>query len=209
MFIDISYPYVDTMAIYPNNPEFSIRKVQDLEKGNSANVSLISMGSHTGTHIDAPSHFIADGATIDQIALESMNGCAKLFDLRGHNEITKELLIRYDIKEGDIVLLKTDNSSIFHNDTVLSDYTTLNYAAAEYLVEKRIKMVGIDYMTIEMPRRKRVSEKSVHAILLSNKVLIVEALDLTQAQEGDYQLYCFPIKLKGADGAPVRVVLWK
>ncbi len=209
MLIDVSYPYTDFMAVYPNNPKFSIQRVQNLEKGDSANVSLITIGTHTGTHIDAPSHFVSGGKTIDQISLEALNGTAKLLDLRGNDEITKKLLSHYDIVSGDIVILKTDNSNVFHGEAVLKDYVTLDYEAAEYLAEKNIKMICIDYMTIERPRAKRVAGRSIHNILLSKEVLIAEMLDLTQVVEGIYQVYCFPINIAGADGAPARVVLFK
>lgn len=209
MLIDISYPYTSSMSIYPNNPLFEIKQIQKIERGDGANVSSVSLGTHTGTHIDAPSHFILGGKTIDEIPLELMNGCAKLIDLSKNEEITKELLAGWDINKGDIVILKTDNSNIFHCDVVLEDYVTLNYEAAEYLAEKKVKMVCIDYMTIERPKAKRVLGKSIHGILLSNNVLIGESLNLTEAREGEYQLYCFPINILGADGAPVRMVLSK
>lgn len=207
MLTDISFPYSDTMAIYPNNPTFSIRRVQDLAKGDGANVSLIAMGSHTGTHIDAPGHFIVGGKTIDQLPLEAMNGTAKVFDVRGNHEITAELLSRYEIEAGDIVVFKTDNSEAFRGDTVLTDYVTLDYEAAVYLAEKQVKLVGIDYMTIERPRAKRISGQNVHTILLSREVLIVETLDLSKVEEGSYRFYCFPLNIIGADGVPVRVAV--
>lgn len=207
MLIDVSYPYSENMAIYPNNPEFEMKRVQNLEKGDSANVSLITMGTHTGTHMDAPNHFVTGGKTIDKLPLESMNGTAKLLDLQGNDEITRELLAKYDIAENDIIILKTDNSNVFHGDIILTDYVTLDYEAAEYLVEKKVKMVCIDYMTIERPRARRVAGKSIHSILLSKEILIAEALDLTKVEEGTYQLFCFPINIVGADGAPVRIVL--
>ncbi|MCM1038200.1 MAG: cyclase family protein [Ruminococcus sp.] len=207
MLIDVSYPYTADMAIYPNNPQFVFERVQDLEKGDSANVSSIVLGTHTGTHIDAPSHFITDGKTIDQLSLEAMTGIAKVLDLQGYNEITCDILMKYDIEKNDIIILKTDNSNIFHEDIILTDYITLDYAAAEYLVEKKIKMVCIDYMTIERPKEKRITGESVHGILLSHEILIAEALDLTKVREGTYQMFCFPINIVGADGAPVRIVL--
>lgn len=207
MLIDVSYPYNDAMVIYPNNPKFSIRQVQSLEKGDSANVSLLTIGSHTGTHIDAPSHFISGGNTIDQISLEAMNGTAKLFDLRGNADITRDVLSNCDIDTGDIIILKTDNSNVFYGDAVLNDYVTLDYDAATYLVEKRIKMVCIDYMTIERPRAKRIVGRNVHSILLSKNVLIAEMLNLTHVEKGIYQIFCFPINIVGADGAPARIVL--
>ena len=208
-YIDVSFTYYSDMAIYPNNPDFSIQRVQDLEKGDKANVSMISMGTHTGTHIDAPSHFILGGKSIDEIPLEDMNGIAKVLDLRGYDGISKELLTGYDIGRGDIVILKTDNTEVFQGNKVLEDYVTLDYHAAEYLAEKKIKMVCIDYMTIEIPRARRILGKSVHSILLGNGVLIAEALNLAKAEEGIYQLYCFPLNIIGADGVPVRIVLSK
>lgn len=207
MLIDVSYPYIETMAIYPNNPEFKMMRVQSLEEGNGANVSLITIGTHTGTHIDAPSHFVQGGKTIDQIPLEVMNGAAKVFDLQNNAEITKDLLMKCDIEAEDIIVLRTDNSKNFRGDVVLADYVTLDYEAAEYLVERKIKMVGIDYMTIERPRGKRVAGKSVHNILLSKGIIIAEALDLAQINEGKYRLYCFPLNVVGADGVPARIAL--
>ena len=209
MLIDVSYPYTENMAIYPNNPEFVLKRVQDLERGDSANVSSITIGTHTGTHMDAPSHFIAEGKTIDQLPLEAMTGVAKLLDLLGNEEITRDVLMKYDIEANDIIILKTDNSKVFHGDIILADYVTLDYMAAEYLVEKKIKMVCIDYMTIERPRAKRVVGKNIHDILLSKEILIAEALDLASVTEGTYQLFCFPINIVGADGVPTRIVLSK
>lgn len=207
MLIDVSYPYSGTMAIYPGNPEFMIERVQDLQKGDSANVSRLTLGTHAGTHIDAPSHFIQGAKTIDQIPLDAMNGEAKLFDVQGHPEITKELLAQYEIQTGDIILLKTDNSGVFHGDVVLSDYVTLDYEAAAYLAERRPRMVCIDYMTIERPKARRTAGKSVHSILLSEGILIGEALKLADVNEGTYQFYCFPLNVVGADGVPVRMAL--
>lgn len=207
MLTDISYPYQESMAIYPGNPGFSFKQVQDLDNGDNVNISTIFMGSHTGTHIDSPSHFISNGKTIDQISLEAMNGVAKLFDLRGNDDITKDLLVQRDINAEDIIIFKTNNSDVFHADTILTDYVTLDYEAAEYLVNKKIKMVCIDYMTIERPRRKRISGKSVHYILLSNEVLIAETLNLKEVGEGSYQLHCFPINIVGSDGVPVRIAV--
>lgn len=208
-YIDVSFPYRKDIAIYPANPEFIIERVQDIGKGDRANISLISMGSHTGTHIDVPSHFVKGGKTIDQLTLDEMNGVAKLFDLRGYGEITKELLEKHDINQGDIIMLKTDNSKMFHCDTVLNDYVTLDYKAAEYLVKKNIKMVCIDYMTIERPKQKRIQGISIHNILLSQEILIAETLKLDRVEEGEYQLFCFPLNVVGADGVPVRIVLGK
>ena len=207
MLTDISFPYRSSMAIYPNNPDFYIKRVQDLRKGDGANVSLISMGSHTGTHIDAPAHFIIGGKTIDELPLEAMNGRAKVFDVRGNQEITTEILSRYEIEAGDIVIFKTDNSETFRGDMVLTDYVTLDYEAAADLVAKKVKMVGIDYMTIERPRAKRISGKSGHSVLLSGDGLSAETLELSKVEEGSYQLHCYPLNIVGADGVPARMAV--
>jgi arylformamidase len=206
-YIDVSFSYYSGMAIYPNNPDFSMWRVQNLEKGDKANVSRVSIGTHSGTHIDAPSHFISGGKSIDEIPLEDMNGIAKVFDFRGYEEISQNILASQNIEMGDIIILKTDNSDNFHGNAILENYVTLNYNAAKYLAEKKIKMVCIDYMTIETPRKRRVEGKSVHSILLGNGILIAEALNLIKVKKGVYQLYCFPINIIGADGVPARIVL--
>lgn len=206
-WIDISFPYYEGMAIYPGNPSYEREAVQDVLRGDLATVSKITMGTHTGTHIDAPLHVFKDGRSVNQIPLAQMNGQAKLLDLRGMQEISVERLKTEKLCADDIVLLKTDNTERFQGTQVLSDYVTLTYEAAEYLVEIGIKMVGIDYMSIERPRGKRIEGKSIHRILLGAGIVIAEGLDLRYITEGEYELFCFPLCLKGADGAPAKAVL--
>ncbi len=206
-WIDISFPYYEGMAIYPGNPPYQRTVAQDVAQGDTATVSQIQMGTHTGTHIDAPLHVFADGKSIDQIPLERMNGRAKLLDLQGLKEISPERLKVEKLCKDDIVLMKTDNIERFQGTQVLSDYVTLTYDAAEYLVEVGIKMVGVDYMTIERPRGKRIDGMSVHRILLGKEIVIAEGLDLRSVAAGEYELFCFPLCINGADGAPAKAVL--
>lgn len=210
-FIDITHPLYVGMPLYPNNPEFSVQKVLDLEKGDGATVSALHMGTHTGTHIDAPSHFLRDGKTLDMLPMESYNGEAVLLDLRGRAVIGAadlcERLAESGFSRGDILLLKTDNSERFTREGVLKEYVTLDYEAAQAVVDAGAKLVGIDYMTIERPRSMRQPGHSVHAILLGADVLICETLDLRAVEHGKYQFFCFPLKLDGADGAPARIAL--
>lgn len=206
-WIDISFPYCEGMAIYPGNPSYERKIVKDVSQGDSATVSKITMGTHTGTHIDAPLHVIKNGKSVDQIPLERMNGQAKLLDLRGLKEITVESLKAENLCADDIVLMKTDNTERFQGTQVLSDYVTLTYKAAEHLVEIGVKMVGIDYMTIERPRGKRIDGKSIHRILLGAGIVIAEGLDLHSVTAEEYELFCSPLCIKGADGAPARVML--
>ena len=208
-WIDVSFPYYEGMAIYPGNPGYQRKVVQDVLRGDSATVSQFTMGTHTGTHIDAPLHAFKNGKSVDQIPLERMNGRARLLDLRGMNEITVERLRTENLCENDIVLLKTDNTERFQGAHVLSDYTTLTYNAAEYLVDIGIKMVGIDYMTIERPRGKRIDGKSIHRTLLGADIVIAEGLNLQSVNEDVYEMICLPMYLQGADGAPARVMVGK
>lgn len=206
-FIEISYPINSNIAIYPGNPEFKLERELSIEKGDSTNVSLIRIGSHTGTHIDAPNHIFTDGPSLDLIPLERMNGRAKVFDVSGYKEINYTILKDFNIELDDIVLFRTDNSLKWSCDGVLDDYVTLTYESADYLAEKRIKMIGIDYMTIERPRAKREIGKSIHKKLLSNNVLILESLNLKNICIGEYELFCLPPLIEGLDGCTVRVVL--
>lgn len=206
-YIDISYHINNKMAIYPNNPEVNLEKVSDISAGNKTNVTRICLGSHTGTHIDAPSHFLRDGLTIDQIPLDRLNGKAKVIDATNRNEIDVYFLRSLNIEKDDILLLKTDNSYCWSCDRILDDYVSLSYDAAEYLVQKKIKLVGVDYLSVERPKIKRSIGISVHKILLEKNVLICEGLNLKVAVEGDYDFLCFPLCIDGLDGCPVRAVL--
>ena len=136
--IDISYPMTEGMAIYPRNPGYSIRCVQSVDMGDSATISEVLFGTHTGTHIDAPAHFVKGGRTIDDIPLDSMNGIAKILDVTGFSDIDQDILNDYDIKTNDIILLRTDNSLTWECDRILEDYVTLTYDGAEFLAERRV-----------------------------------------------------------------------
>lgn len=208
-WIDISYPIKPEMVIYPGNPIVEIERVQDIYKGDNATVSRISLGSHTGTHIDAPAHFIRGGATLDQISLDRINGKAKVFDVTGHCDIDIEIVSKLPIGIDDIILFKTDNSVNWNCNRILDDYVTLTYEAAQYLAERSIKLVGVDYLTIERPRNKRISGKSVHEILLGNGVLIAESLNLENTDSGIYSFICLPLNIEGTDGCPARCVVIK
>lgn len=205
-YIDISFSYDDGMAIYPANPQYICQKVSDMQKGDSCNVSKITLGTHTGTHIDAPSHFVQDGMPIDQLPLAWTNGRAKVLHIE-ETVITVECLKKYEVEKDDIIIFRTSNSDMFEGIRVLESYVTLDYEGAQYLVDKQVKMIGIDYMTIERPRELRELGKSVHTILLGNGIPVLETLDLRCVEEGEYALMCLPLKLQGSDGSPVRAVL--
>ncbi len=206
-YIDISYQMSENMAIYPGNPGFGIGQAQSTSRGDAANVSLISLGSHTGTHIDAPFHFISGGAALDEFALDDMCGRAKVIDATGCSDIEAEMLAGTGIEKGDILLFRTDTSLIWNCDSILDDYVTLTYEAADYLAQKGVKLVGIDYLTIERPRGRRTAGRSVHKSLLGAGVLICEGLKLRDVAPGEYEFFCFPLNIKGLDGCPARCAL--
>lgn len=205
--IDISYPIQMNMAIYPENPAFGLRRTKSVASGDGVEISEVKFGTHTGTHIDAPSHFIEGGETLDEIELDRMNGKAKVFDVTGYEDIDVSFLERQDIGSRDIVLFKTNNSLRWACDTVLDDFVTLTYEGAEYLADRGIRLAGIDYLTIERPHGKRTTGKSVHRSLLGEGILICEGLRLREVTEGEYVFHCLPLKIVGADGCPVRAVL--
>lgn len=205
-YLDVSFPYYQGMAIYPNNPCYFCERISDIARGDACNVSKLGMGTHTGTHLDAPSHFMEDGLTIDKIPLERINGKAKVICV-SDPVITVDCLSKYSIQKGDRILFKTDNTDQFLGRYILPSYTTLDYEAAQFLADREVNMVGIDYMTIERPKELRGPDKSVHRTLLGRGICILESLDLRNVKEGDYTLHCLPLKLEGCDGSPVRAVL--
>jgi arylformamidase len=208
MLIDISLPLSDELAVYPGNPPYQMQRTLSLDAKSSANVSAISLGSHTGTHLDAPLHSIREGASITDVPLDAFCGIARVLDLTGlPNDITKAALLPYGISQGERIILKTRNTLLFDGRNCLREYAGLTYDAAEYLADKQISLVGIDYLTIEVPRPRRTTGKSAHLPLLEAKVAILEGVDLSAVSPGIYELICLPLKLTGCDGSPVRAVL--
>ncbi len=205
--IDISYPFYMGMTIYPSNPKYEMNNVSNIETGDLCNIGRLVMGTHTGTHVDAPAHFISHGRTIDQIELDEMNGEVFVVDSTGLRSIDERFLIEKGVEKYHIILFKTDNSARYAGKNILDDYTTLTYSAAEFLIKTNMRMVGIDYMTIEIPHCHRETEKSIHKTILGNDRIILEAINLNNVKEGRYRLNCFPLCINGADGCPVRAVL--
>lgn len=202
---DISTPVRTGGVIYPGNPEIIIQPQQAISAGAGANVSSVSFGSHTGTHVDAVKHFIDDGQTVDQIPLERLIGPALLLafpdDLMSVGAADLE---RHDLSGHTRVLLRTRNSSFLEGPEFVKDYTYLAPDGAEYLVSRGIELVGIDYFSIE---QFHSGHHKTHRTLLERGVVIVEGLSLSVPGAGAYELICLPLRLAGLDGAPARAVL--
>ncbi len=202
---DISTPVRNGGVVYPGNPEIRIGPQQAISRGAGANVSSLALGSHTGTHVDAAKHFFDDGQTVDRIPLERLIGPAILlaFD-DALMSVGAADLQQHDIGKHTRVLLKTRNSSLLGRDDFVKDYTFLAPDGAEYLVQRGVELVGIDYYSIE---QFHSGHHRTHLTLLEKDTVIVEGLDLSEPPPGEYQLVCLPLRLAGLDGAPARAVL--
>ncbi|MEO6864694.1 MAG: cyclase family protein [Gemmatimonadaceae bacterium] len=203
---DVSVQIRDGGLVYPGNPEIRISLQQSIALGAGANVSSVAFGSHTGTHVDAERHFFDNGLTVDQIPLETLMGPATVLEYGpGTTSVTRADLEGHNLSGVERVLLKTRNSSYLTQDPVFHpDFTYLAPEGAEYLVQLGVKLVGIDYLSIE---QFHSGHHLTHLTLLGAKVVIVEGLNLIDVPAGKYDLYCLPIKLAGCDGAPARAVL--
>lgn len=202
---DISVPIRSGGLVYPGNPEIDIAPQQAVAKGASANVSTIRFGSHTGTHVDASRHFFDDGQPVDKIPLDRLIGPALLV---GFNDEVRSVgaaeLRKHDIKDHKRILLRTRNSALLSRKEFVNDYTYLAPDGAQYLVDKGVELVGIDYLSIE---QFHSGHHRTHRTLLERSVVIVEGLDLSVPAPGEYQFICFPLRIEGCDGAPARAVL--
>lgn len=201
MLIDITRPIHPKMAIYPGNPAVEFTRVQEARDGQSA-LTKITIGSHTGTHIDAPSHIDPAGKGTDHYALDQLIGASEVIDLTAISDV----ITASDLPptSSDRVLIKTRNSSGDPN-SFDPNFVALDESAAGELVKRGIKLVGLDALSI---KKKGVKDR-VHEILLSASVIILEGLWLSHVEPGSYELLCLPLSVVNLDGAPVRAVLRK
>lgn len=203
---DITVPIRAEMPIYEGDPTVDIQPWSSLQKGDSANVSFLHLGAHTGTHVDAPAHFIAGAQKIDALPLDVLIGRARVVRVPDDRDaIDVDFIVSTDFTGVERVLFHTRNSSLW-NRTFRKDFTHLLPDAAQKLVDLGVKLVGNDYLSIE---KFHSGHHRTHLTLLSNSVVIVEGLNLRDVPAGDYELICLPLKIaEGAgDGAPARVVL--
>jgi arylformamidase len=204
-WLDISIRLHDGMLHWPGDPEVRINRVADVEKGDGHTISEICMGSHSGTHVDAPRHFIRGGTSVDEMPFDVMMGEARVIEISDELAIKREELEKIVIRPGERILFKTRNSPrVWKTGSFMSDYVYLSLDAAKFLAERQVKMVGIDYLSVGPYEQ---DGKIVHETLLKNGVWIIEALDLSGVSAGKYYLVCLPLKIAGGDGAPARVVV--
>lgn len=202
--IDISLPLDEGTIIYPGNTPIKI----DSYKSSSGltYLSNINFGSHTGTHIDTPRHVDEKGMGVDKIDLNNLIGACRVIDFTKSNEsIKKEELIEKNIQKGEKILAKTNNS-IRGFKTIYDDYVYLSSEGAAYLAEKEIALFGIDYLSV---KKRGSSDNRPHSELLNKGICILEGIDLSAVEEGEYNLIALPLRFVGLDGSPIRAVLLK
>ena len=203
---DITVPIRTNMPVYEGDPGVKIDAWSAFAKGDSSNVSMLTFGAHTGTHVDAPAHFIEGARKIDALPLETLIGAARVIRVADDvTEITPEFLERCALGGIERVIFHTRNSGLW-SDNFRSDYTHLLPEAARNLVNRGVKLVGTDYLSIE---KFHSGHHRTHLTLLSSNVVIVEGLNLSDVPEGDYELICLPLRIAdgSGDGAPARAVL--
>jgi arylformamidase len=203
---DISIPVTAGGIVYPGNPPIEIEAQQALSRGDGANVSVLSFGSHTATHVDAAKHFFDDGQPVDELPLERLVGPCIVIEFDDDvMSVGRAELQRHDLHATKRVLLKTRNSRVLQKQAeFVKDYTYVAPDGAEYLVELGIELVGVDYLSVE---QFKSGHHRTHRTLLGAKVVIIEGLALAGVPPGEYQLACLPLKLRGLDGAPARAIL--
>jgi arylformamidase len=204
-WIDISVPIYSGMVHWPDNPPVLIERIMDLAHGDAANVSKIELGAHTGTHMDAPRHFLADGPGLDEMPLDATIGPARVINIDHPTTILPAELKTHNLQAGERVLFRTHNSEhCWKTDQFVEDFVYISAAAAQYLVEKQVRTVGIDYLSVGGYVYDGVE---THQILLSAGIWLIEGLNLSAVKPGNYELVCLPLRVTGADGAPARAIL--
>jgi arylformamidase len=202
--IDISVPNGPGQHVYPGDPVPRIEAVRRIANGDVCNLSMLHMGSHTGTHVDAPYHFIADGARLGQVPLDRMVGPCVVADLRGRRAVDAASLESVPLHLGDILLCRTDNSDKWAAPSFQQDFTFVTKDAAAALIARGVRALGMDYLSIE---EFGSPDFPVHHALLGAGIFVIEGLDLREVAAGRYFLVCLPLNLPDMDGAPARAVL--
>jgi len=202
--IDVTVPLSVDLPVWPGDPAFHLEFTQRMGECHPCNLSRLTLGSHTGTHVDAPYHFLADGATVEGLPLEILIGKARVVSVPVRDAVGREQLEALDLRDDIRLLIKTRNSGALRQAAFQEDFVYLTGEAAVYLAQAGLKLVGIDYLSID---RHGSKDHPAHLALLEAGVVVVEGLDLSQVEPGEYELTCLPLRVTGAEGAPARVVL--
>jgi arylformamidase len=204
-WIDVSVPLRSGMVHWPGDPAVSIELVAAMASGDDADVTAIDMGAHTGTHMDAPSHFVPGGASLDDLDPDVVFGPARVIGIDDPVAVSAPELERHGIEHGERLLFRTSNSDrCWSTDEFVEDFVYISEDAAALLAEREVRLVGIDYLSVG---GFHVDGAAIHRRLLGAGVWILEGLDLRSAAPGRYEMVCLPLRLAGAEGGPARVLL--
>ena len=199
-WFDVSVPIYAGMVHYPDNPPIEIETLTHVERGDICTVSRLAMGSHTGTHIDAPIHFLPGGTGAEEVPLENLIGPARVIEIEDPYAIKADELRAHNLGVRERLLFKTSNSErCWKTSQFVHHFISIADDAASFLVGLKTLAVGVDYLSAGSPE--------THRALLSAGVVIIEGLNLTGISQGRYELLCLPLKIVGGDGAPARVLL--
>jgi arylformamidase len=206
--IDVSLGIGPDLLVWPGDPPVDVLPRKQISAGDAANVSELRMGTHTGTHVDPPNHFVEGAPGIDSVSVDVLVGEAIVADARHLDRpIDVADLEKLSIPEGaERVLLRTGNSELWRQQRVVfpDTYACLTQDSARWVVDRGIKLIGVDFLSVE---QKGAEGHPVHHTLLENGVVIVEGLNLGDVEPGEYLLVCLPLKIVGGDGGPARAVL--
>jgi arylformamidase len=194
------------MIHWPSDPVPRIERLKDRDKGDPVSLMELQIIDHVGTHIDAPLHFIAGGKTIDKMPLNATIGRARVIEIKNPKAITLKELQPYNLRRGERVLFKTRNSSLYKTGEFTNDYVYFSTEVAQYMADKGLKVVGLDYISIGTPEN-RDSIRDTHSILLENGVYIIEGINMEKVKPGRYDLICLPLLLERGDAGPARAIL--
>jgi arylformamidase len=202
-WIDVTVPIRQGMVHWPDNPGVLLEATEEAHEGGICRVSNLSLGVHTGTHFDAPSHFDVPGGGVDALPLGSLVGVARVAFVSGP-AIDRAHVDGLDLQRGERILFKTSNSArCWTTDDFVPDYVHVTMDAARLLVERKVRTVGVDYLSLGGPS----DGAATHRVLLEAGVTILEGLDLRRVREGQYDLIALPLLIPGCDGAPARALL--
>jgi arylformamidase len=205
--VDVSLPIGPDLLTWPGDPGIRIDAAKRIDRGDSSNVSELHLGSHTGTHVDPPVHFLSGERSIDRLDLDVFFGPAVVADLRGADRVGPDELEGLDLPVGtERLLCRTRNSDLWTRlpAEFPQDYVAVTPEGARWVVDRRIRLLGVDFLSVE---KSGGQGHPVHTTLLGGGTVIVEGLDLSRVEPGDYTLACFPLRITDGDGSPARAVL--
>jgi len=201
--LDVTVPLDASLPVYPGNTPFTLEPIKRIATGGSSNLSTLHLSAHAGTHVDAPRHFFDDGAGADTLAIELLCGRARVLNVSSRSRIEPGDLS--ELGHEDVrVLIKTRNSRLWGAREFQTNYVGLSEGAAQHLIAHGVKVVGIDYLSVEEYKKPGAP---AHRALLGGGVIVIEGLNLSDVEPGVYDMYCLPLRVVGGDGAPARVVL--